>query len=204
VERRRLARVGILGGTFDPPHIGHLLLGETARQQLELDLVLLMPVGEPPHKAGSDVTPLGHRLAMTEIACANNDNLAVDCTDCDRPPPHHTVTLLPIVQAAYPAAQLWLLMGGDSLQDFPTWHNPREITAACRLAVLARPGVTIDWDWLATAVPDIRERVDWLDGPSFTLSSSDIRRWLANGRSMRYMLPSAVLRYIEKEGLYRR
>jgi nicotinate-nucleotide adenylyltransferase len=203
VERRRLARVGILGGTFDPPHIGHLLLGETARQQLELDLVLLMPVGEPPHKAASGITPLRHRLAMTEIACANNGNLAVDCTDCDRPPPHHTASLLPIVQAAYPAAQLWLLMGGDSLQDFPTWHNPREITAACRLAVLPRPGVVVDWDWLATAVPDIREWVNWLDGPSFTLSSSDIRRWLADGRSMRYMLPSAVLSYIKQENLYR-
>jgi nicotinate-nucleotide adenylyltransferase len=195
--------VGVLGGTFDPPHLGHLLLGETARQQLQLDRVLLTPVGEPPHKEASRITPLRHRLAMTELACADHPDFVVDYTDCQRPPPHHTASLLPLVQAAYPNAQLWLLIGGDSLQDLAAWHKPREVVAACRLAVLPRLGVTVDWDWLATAVPDIREKVDWLDGPSLTLSSSDARRWLADGRKLRYTLPTAVCAYIEKEGLYR-
>ena len=202
MERRRLTRLGILGGTFDPPHIGHLLLGETARQQLLLDKVLIMPVGQPPHKETSQITSLAHRLAMIELACADNPDLLVDCTDCERPSPHYTASLMPLVQGAYPDARLWLLLGSDSLQDLPTWHYPQEIVAACRLAVLPRPGVTVDWERLVAAVPSICDRVDWLDGPSFTLSSSDVRRWLAAGRNLRYMLPAAVSGYILREGLY--
>jgi nicotinate-nucleotide adenylyltransferase len=107
--------------------VGHLWLAEAAREQLALDRVLFLPVGEPPHKEGKRVTAVTHRLAMTQLAVQDNPFFAVDTTDSDRPPPHTTVTLLPHIQAQYPKAQLWLLIGADSLRDLPLWVEPARI-----------------------------------------------------------------------------
>ncbi len=152
-----VARIGLLGGTFDPPHMGHLWLAEAARDQLLLDKVLFLPVGQPPHKQGQQITAVSHRLAMLQKSIDGNSSFVMDTTDIDRPPPHTTCSLIPLVQQAYSQAKLWVIIGSDSLADFPTWVEPSLIIQHCRLAVLPRPGVKIDWMALETAVPGVTQ-----------------------------------------------
>lgn len=194
--------VGVLGGTFDPPHIGHLLLAETARQQLDLQQVLFLPAGQPPHKRGEPVSAPRHRLAMTRLAVAGNRHFAVDTLDMARPRPHYTSTLLPLLQEQYPQQTVWLLIGGDSLRDLPGWHDPESVVAHRHLAVLARPGAAFDWDSLEAVLPGVRAAVTLLDGPSVAVSSTRIRQWAAQGRSLRYLCPPSVRDYIARQQLY--
>jgi len=199
-----LKRLGVFGGTFDPPHIGHLLLAETARIALDLEQILFLPVGDPPHKNGCDVSPAHHRLAMTRLAIADNPAFVLDTTDIDRPAPHYTATLLPIIQSQYPQADLWLVLGSDSLQDLPNWHYPHDLLAQCRLAVLERPGVRLDWSALDRMLPELRDRLDWLTGPSMLISATMVRQFAAAGRSLRYLITEPVHQYITQHHLYPR
>lgn len=194
--------IGLLGGTFDPPHWGHLWLAELARVQLGLKKVLFLPVGDPVHKQGRVITAVSHRLQMVSLAIQKNPNFALDTTDCNRPAPHTTVSLLPLLQQAYPKAQFWLLVGADSLRDLPTWVEPQRLIQHCRLAVLPRPGVEINWRDLETAVPGIKTAVDLLDGPTLSISATAIRNWVKNGQEPTYLLPTAVSHYIQKHQLY--
>lgn len=195
-------RLGLLGGTFDPPHIGHLWLAETAREQLGLDRVLFLPVGEPPHKEGRAITAVSHRLHLTQLAIADQPAFQLDRTDADRPPPHTTVTLLPLIRAQHPGAQLWLLLGGDSLRDFAAWREPGQIIQQCRLAVLSRPGAEVDWAGLETAVSGLRAVVDRLEGPTLDISGTAVRHWARQQRSLRYLVPKPVAEYIRQHALY--
>lgn len=194
--------IGVLGGAFDPPHIGHLILGETAREQLGLDRVLFLPTGEPPHKEDRDVTAAHHRLAMTKLAITEDDYFDASAIDVDRPAPHYTSTLRPYLLEAFPGADLILVIGGDSLSDLPQWHEPQSIVAQWRIAVLPRPQSTLDWHKLAQCVPGIRDVTTILDGPSVAISSTQIRRWVSAGRELRYLMPTAVAQYIRENGLY--
>ena len=196
-------KLGLLGGTFDPLHRGHLWLAETARDQLGLDQVLFLPVGEPPHKQGWRVTAVAHRIQMLQLAIADQPAFAIDTTDVKRQPPHTTATLLPLLHQKYPMAEFWWLVGTDSVRDFATWHEPATVIAQCRLAALPRPGVgELDWQKLETAVPGLRTAVDLLDGPQLPISATKIRRWAAKGRSVRYLVGTAVNDYIRQHNLY--
>lgn len=197
-----MERIGLMGGTFDPPHLGHLWLAEAARQKLKLDKVLFLPAGQPPHKSDDPVTAVHHRAAMTKQAIQDNPHFQLDMTDAERPSPHYTSTLLPYIQQAYPESDLWLLIGSDSLSDLPFWHKPKTVIQQCRLAVLPRPGIAVNWVWLSLYVPGVDEAVDMLDGPTMDISSTGIRKWLATGGQPRYLLPSAVLSYIQEHKLY--
>lgn len=192
----------MLGGTFDPPHWGHLWLAELARLRLRLDKVLFLPVGDPVHKQGRVITAVPHRLHMVSLAIQDNPYFALDTTDCTRPAPHTTVTLLPLLQKAQPDAAFWLLLGGDSLRDLPSWTKPERLITQCRLAVLPRPGAVIDWEGLETAVPGIETAVDLLDGPPLSLSATAIRAWIKEGYTATYLLPTAVATYIQQNALY--
>jgi nicotinate-nucleotide adenylyltransferase len=139
---------------------------------------------------------------MTALAIAGNPDFALDVTDAEREAPHYTSTLLPLLQERLGPAELWLLIGGDSLRDLPTWYHPRQLLRHCRLAVLPRPGANIDWTRLNTAVPEAAARTDMLDGPTMALSSTALRRLAAAGRSLRYLVPDAVRRYVAEHGLY--
>ncbi|WP_420643654.1 nicotinate-nucleotide adenylyltransferase [Candidatus Leptofilum sp.] len=196
------SRIGLLGGTFDPPHWGHLWLAELARVQLNLDKVLFLPVGDPVHKQGQIITAVFHRLQMISLAIQDNPCFVLDTTDCTRPAPHTTVSLLPLLQQSHPEADFWLLIGGDSLRDLPTWVEPGRLIQHCRLGVLPRPGAEIDWADLSTAVPNIKTAVDMLDGPTLSISATAIRRWVKNGNEPRYLLPTAVAEYIHEKHLY--
>lgn len=194
--------LGLLGGTFDPPHIGHLLLAQTAMAELGLERVLFLPAGQPVHKGDQVVSAAHHRITMARLAVAGNDAFVVDTTDVERPGPHTTVTLLPLLEEKYAARPFWLLIGGDSLRDLPTWVRPQELVARIRLAVLPRPEATINWPALEAAVPGVRAAVHLLDGPTVALSSTRMRQWASAGRSLRYMTPDPACAYIARTSLY--
>lgn len=196
--------LGILGGTFDPPHYGHLALAETARVQLGLDRVLFAPVGEQPLKPGLIVTPAEQRAAMTELAIADNPAFALTRADLDRPGPHYTVDLLALLRAAQPeVAQWYFLLGEDSLADLPRWRDPAGILAQARLAVMPRLGRRADLSALQAQLPALAERLVWLDMPYLDIAATDLRRRARIGLPLRYLVPPAVEAYIHAHALYR-
>jgi nicotinate-nucleotide adenylyltransferase len=211
--RANIERLGVLGGTFDPPHYGHLLLADTARIQLCLDRVLFVPAGQPPHKPEAQPSLAAHRVALVELALADAGEPAfvLSQVDLDRPGPHYTVDTLMMLRAAYPAAEMWFLIGGDSLDDLPKWRDPVRIIALARLAVLPRPGYEPDVDALTKRLPlddallqkvDLRQRIDWLMGPSLDVSSSALRERAHRGLPLRYLAPPSVEAYVRRHRLY--
>jgi nicotinate-nucleotide adenylyltransferase len=194
--------LGLLGGTFDPPHYGHLVLAETARVQLRLDRVLFVVAGLPPHKPGRPITPDRHRAAMVEVAIADNPAFAISRVDVDRPGPHYTVETLSLLRREYPEAELFFLVGGDSLAQFLTWRDPVGILLQARLAVMPRPGYEPDLAALEQVVPDAHDRLAWLDAPFLDISASDLRRRVRKGLSIRYLVPPPVEAYVREHCLY--
>lgn len=196
-------RVGVFGGSFDPIHLGHLILLEEARVQLRLDRVLLVPAADPPHKQNRALTPVAQRIAMVQLAIADNDHVAISRVDVDRLGPHYTVEMLQLLQAELGShCELFFLMGMDSLRDLPTWYQPMWLVQNCRLVALSRPDVEIDWVALESALPGIRERVVILDMPEIEISSSGLRERVQSGGPIRYQVPDAVLGFIREQGLY--
>jgi nicotinate-nucleotide adenylyltransferase len=198
-----MTRIGILGGTFDPPHIGHLILAEVARNSLDLDRVLWAVAADPPHKQGLSITPVAHRLKMVELAISGSRAFRVSLVDVERPGPHYTVDMLRILSGEYPGDDLIFIIGGDSLADLPHWHRPSELIEAARLAVLNRPTASIDWPTLEASIPGLRERVTLLHGPQIDVSGIDLRKRLRQRQSVRYLVPESVVSYIESNNLYR-
>jgi nicotinate-nucleotide adenylyltransferase len=195
-------RLGILGGTFDPPHYGHLVLAENARVQLRLERVLFVLAGHPPHKPDRPIAPANHRVAMVEAAIADNPAFVLSRVDLERPGPHYTVEMLALLQQEYPQADLFFLLGGDSLAQFLTWHDPAGIVREARLAVMRRPGYEPDLAGLERAVPGVRERLVWLDAPYLDVAASGLRRRAHEGLPLRYLVPPAVEAYIHEHRLY--
>ncbi len=198
-----MTRLGILGGTFDPPHIAHLVMAGQARSQLNLSRVILVPAGQPPHKLGRPVTPIEHRLAMMQLAIADDPNLALSRVEVDRPGPHYTADTLAVLRTAHPEDELYLLIGSDSLRDLMAWRDPARIVAQARLAVMRRPDAAPDMGALEVAIPGIGARVEWVDAPWLDISSHDIQRRVRAGLSIRHLVPAVVERYIVEHGLYR-
>lgn len=198
-------RLGILGGTFDPIHIGHLILAEEARYELHLDQVLLAPAADPPHKRQQDKSPAGHRVKMVELAIADNPHLALSRVDLDRPGPHYTLDMVRLLRAQHgPDVELFFLMGLDSLADLPTWHRPLDLMQQCHLVAFSRPDANFDWDELEAALPGVRSQVMLLPMPELGISSTDLRERARQGRPLRYQVLPAVERYIHDHQLYRR
>lgn len=205
IQRRvNLRRVGIFGGTFDPIHIGHLILAEEAWFQLQLDRVYLAPAGDPPHKLGRQLAPVRDRLYMAELATADIDYVLVSSIDADRPGPHYTSDMVRLLQAeAGPNTELYFLMGMDSLRDLPTWHEAAWLVEHARLVALSRHDVKLNWEALEAALPGIRSRVIILDMPELEIASHVIQQRVRNGQPIRHMVPRSVEAYIQKHNLYR-
>ena len=198
-----VVRIGILGGTFDPVHIGHLILAEEARDQLGLTSVYFVPAGDPPHKRTRRLAPVEHRIQMIGLEIASNTAFQVSRVDEDRHGPHYTIDMVRIFQAQLPqGGELYFLMGFDSLTELPTWHRPADLVAACRLVALTRYNVPLDWEYLEGRLPGIRERVALLDMPELEIASHQIQERIRQGRSIRYLAPEEVRRYIQETGLY--
>jgi non-canonical purine NTP pyrophosphatase (RdgB/HAM1 family)/nicotinate (nicotinamide) nucleotide adenylyltransferase len=199
-------RVGVMGGTFDPVHIGHLMAAEEAIWALALDRVIFAPAGVPPHKPGATPADAGHRMAMIELAIAGDDRMALSRVDIDRPGPHFTVDMLALLrrEGAVPAgAGLWFIMGADSLVDLPTWRDPSGIIRLARLAVVRRPGFAPDLGEVARAVPGVADSVDLVEMPLVGVSGTDIRLRVGEGRPIRHQVPRSVEAYIGAQALYR-
>ena len=199
---------GVLGGTFDPIHDGHLALAENAREELGLAGVLFLPAGIPPHKPDRVVTPAVHRLAMLELAIADDPFFQVSRVELERPGPSYAVDTAaqlvaqPPVVGADPGAFVWL-MSSEALAGLPTWREPRRLVEMMRIGVAPRLGYARpDQAWLATQFPGQEDRFTFLDGPELGHSASRIRRLVGEGRSIRYLVPPAVEAYIHDHDLY--
>ncbi len=199
---RALDRLGIFGGTFDPPHLGHLILAECAVNGLNLSRVLFVLAADPPHKQGQLVTPVAHRLAMLEHAIADNPCFALSRIDIDRPGPHYSVDMLRLLCAEYAESPLFFLMGGDSLDHFLTWRDPAGILDSAQLAVIRRPGAPFDLRELTAQLPSLPDRLQFVDAPPIGVAASDLRDRIHAGQSIRYQVPDAVAAYIHENHLY--
>jgi nicotinate-nucleotide adenylyltransferase len=195
--------LGILGGTFDPIHHGHLAIAEDAREVLGLERVLFVPAGLPPHKRERPVTPAGHRLAMVELAIAGNPCFAASRIEVDRDGPSYTADTLEAMHAAG-GRDLWFILSGEALAGLPAWHRPARVLELARLAVVPRGGVAApDPAWIEQHFPGRADRFTFLSGPLLPISGSVVRRRVAAGRSIRYLVPDPVARYIAEHQLYR-
>ena len=199
-----MARVGLLGGTFNPPHLAHLVCAQEALVQLGLDRVLLVPVGVAPHKEVEAEPGVEHRIAMCEAAVAGDDRFAVSRADVDRSGPAYTVELLRAVRDESPDDELWFIVGGDMAHSLPSWREPEAVLELATLAVAEREGVRrADITERLGVLPGAGARVDFFDMPRLDISSSLLRRRAAAGGPLRYLVPDAVAGYIDREGLYR-
>lgn len=200
----RPPRLGVYGGTFDPPHLGHLILAETAADSLGLDRVLFAPAAHPPHKDPASVRAAAeHRVAMVTHAIADNARFALSQIDIDRPGPHYTVDMLRLLRDQVGDATLIFLIGSDSLHDLPTWSRPDELLTLAVLGVMRRPGSMPDLAALEQHFPTIRARIEWVDAPLIDISATSLASRIAAGRSVRYQIPDSVCAYISEHGLYR-
>ena len=195
---------GIFGGTFDPPHLGHLILASEALDQLGLARLLWVLTPNPPHKLGQAITPLEDRLAMTRLALEDYPAFELSTAEIDRPGPHYTLDTIKLIGTLYPASEMVLLLGGDSLRDLPAWHRPLELVSACRyIGVMRRPGDNIDLAGLEQGIPGVSKKVRFVDAPLLEIASRDIRRRAAEGRVFRHYIPAKVYEYIRERGLYK-
>ena len=204
----RVTALGILGGTFDPIHWGHLAIAEAARETLGLARVLFVPAARPPHKPNEPISPGLDRAAMVEAAIADNAAFELSTLELDRPGPSWSADTLAAIadreRAAGRVVDLWFILSAEAARGLPTWHEPGRVLDAARIAVLPRAGSpAIDPGWPEAAFPGHGERFRLLDGPSIQVSASDIRARAAAGRSIRYLVPPAVAAYIGDHALYR-
>lgn len=195
-------RIGVFGGTFDPIHIGHLIIATELRHALRLDRLLFVPTGQPPHKADQAVTADADRLAMLELAIAGDPAFEISTLDLERAGPSYTADLLRLLSAQFPDARLFFLMGEDSLRDLPNWHQPDAILALAELGIASRPEIDLDLADIYERLPSARGRVQIVPTTLIDISSSDLRQRVRDGRPIRYLVPAAVEAYIMSNNLY--
>ncbi len=199
--------VGVFGGTFDPVHVGHLVLAEQCREQARLDQVWFIPSARPPHKLDRPLAPFGQRVEMLNLAIAGHAAFRVNEVEKERPGPSYTADTLDLLHQRYPETDLALILGADCLPDLQYWHDPARIVARATLLIAGRPGWTL-WSAeelqtalrLPTADSIRQERVVM---PQIDIASRDLRQRVREGRSIRYLVPRAVECYIVEHKLYR-
>ncbi|HTD76743.1 MAG TPA: nicotinate-nucleotide adenylyltransferase [Chloroflexota bacterium] len=197
-----MIRLGLLGGTFDPPHYGHLLAAQEVAWRLHIDRVLFLPARQNPLKRGEPSSSAEDRCEMVALAVADNPIFELSRLDLDRPPPSYTADLLRALQS--PEHELFFLVGADILPELPKWREPQQIVQLARLVVVNRPGApSPDMERVEAVLPGVRERVDRVQIPGVDVSSREIRKRVAAGRPIRYLTPPAVERYIIDRRLYR-
>ncbi len=196
-------QIGLFGGTFDPPHLGHLILASEAYSQLALNRLLWVLTPEPPHKQDQTITPIEHRLAMVELAIQDNPDFHLSRIEMDRPGPHYTLDTVELIAQQYPEADITPIIGGNSLRDLPTWHRPKELLQACHwVGVMQRPGEQENLEALERSLPGISSKVHYVDAPLLEIASREIRSRISTGQPYRYYLPSPVYEYIQQNHLY--
>jgi nicotinate-nucleotide adenylyltransferase len=197
--------IGIMGGTFDPIHLGHLVTAETARQAFHLRKVIFVPAGRPPHKQGQPITAAEHRFMMTVLATVSHPHFEVDRVEVDREGPSYSVDTVAFFREQYRGSNLYFITGADAVLEICSWHNCHRLLSMCRVVAATRPGYDLaGLSRLADVVgEELFRRIVPLEVPALAISSSDLRRQVAEGKSIRYLVPRAVEQYIQKHGLYR-
>lgn len=203
-----IRRIGVLGGTFDPVHYGHLVIAEEVYATLELTEMVFVPTGQPPHKTQEVITPAEHRLAMLELAIASNPHFTISRVDLDRPGPSYTVDTLRLLQKQWgEETAIYFVIGGDSLEDFLSWYDAAGILKQLTyLVAVRRPGYNESeeyYDRLEARLPGIKQRLLVVEAPQFEISATDLRLRVAEGRPIKYQTPESVEQYIIEYGLYR-
>lgn len=201
-------RYGILGGTFDPPHVGHLVLAQEVYVRMSLDRVWFLPAREPPHKAGRSISSVADRLAMLERAVAADERFMVSTVELNRPGPSYTVDTLRELRSLWgDDAWMVLILGWDMIAYLPKWHDAAGVVAgADQIAAVRRPGIVTSDDELATLeaqLPGLREKLVIVPAPQLAISGTEIRTRVAQMLPVRYLTPDAVATYIETRALYR-
>lgn len=196
--------IGVLGGTFDPPHLGHLILADTGRVAMELAQVLWVVTAQSPLKLDDNISPIGIRVEMVQAAIKDNPGFALSRADIERPEPYYAVGTLQWLAERHQGARFAYLMGADSLRDLPKWHMPRDFIQACdALGVMNRSGVDVDMESLERSLPGISRKVHFFDAPLIGISGKDIRRRVKTGESFRYLVPPDVTDIIIQHSLYK-
>lgn len=198
-------RIGIFGGTFDPIHLGHLIIAEQAREQARLDQVWFVPSARPPHKLDKPMTPFDRRVDMLQLAIAGQNNFRVETIEKDRPGPSFTADTLADLDRAQPGNDWFLILGADCLPDLAKWYEPLRIVEQATLLVAARPGWTV-WTTKQLAaslgVGEEKIRLEPILIPLIEISSRDLRRRSAEGRSISFMVPHSVDVFIRERHIY--
>ncbi len=200
--------IGLIGGTFDPIHYGHLVIAEEVRATLQLDKMVFVPTGRPPHKPGRNVTAALHRLNMVQLAIASNPHFTLSRIEIDRPKPSYTVETLRILRQQWGTnIALYFVIGWDSLEDFHTWYEPigilQQIT---HLVAVRRPGYVEEPAYnklLEARLPGIMQRLLVLPAPQLEISATELRQRVAEAHPIKYQTPEVVEQYIQEHGLYR-
>ncbi len=193
-----MRRLGVLGGTFDPVHIGHLLLAQYVQEKMRLDAVLFIPAADPPHKEGrTDMAPAAARLAMVELAIQGFPRFRASRIELDRSGKSYTYDTLEKLRADCPGSELYLILGSDNAAQMSTWYKPNGILELCTVVAGSRPTTSVQVD------SALAQRMVAINSPVIEVSSTQIRRRLSQGLSIRYMVPEKVEGYIEEKGLYR-
>lgn len=196
-------KIGIFGGTFDPPHLGHLIIAAEAHAQLKLDRILWVLTPAPPHKQNQRVAPLADRLDMVLAEIGSDPAFELSYVEIDRPGPHYAVDTVRLLSGQYPGAELCYLLGGDSLRDLPLWYHPHEFCDLVnQIGVMHRPGAKFNLDGLEQVIPGIKKKVVFVNSPLLEISSRQIRARIASGRHFRYFLPEKVYQIIQDRRLY--
>jgi nicotinate-nucleotide adenylyltransferase len=201
-EQGPLRRIGIFGGTFDPIHRGHLHIADGLREKLDLDQIIWVVAGKPPHKRGQIVSDDDDRIAMVQLALGDRTGDIVSRVEVDRPGPSYTVDTLEKLTAEFGPAHYFFLMGEDSLRDFPTWRDPEQILALADLGVVGRPGIDTDLADLAASLPELDGKIHLAPLDELPYSSSEIRQRVANGQPIADHTVEPVVQYIRDHGLY--
>jgi nicotinate-nucleotide adenylyltransferase len=196
-------RLGIFGGTFDPPHVGHLILAAEARDQLDLDSTIWVLTPNPPHKQGKEISSIEDRLAMVELAIQDDTDFSLSFVDIDRPGPHYSLDTASILKKQYPDQELFYLMGGDSLQDLPHWYRVSEFLEVLDgIGAMRRPGDEIDLKSLFSQLPQLEYKLNFVTAPLLEISAEQIRHRAREGRAYRYYLLPQIYRYICENKIY--
>jgi len=197
-------RIGILGGTFDPIHYGHLVAGEEAKRALDLERVLFVPSARPPHKQAYPVSPADIRVQMVRLAIADNPYFELSTMEVDRPGFSYTVdTIASLRRELGEQSELFFILGEDALADLPTWHDPKRLLELCQLIAVNRPGYhSFSLRLLERQLPGVEKRVHEVRIPELAIWSTELRARVCSGLSVRYLLPDAVHDFVYARGLY--
>jgi nicotinate-nucleotide adenylyltransferase len=194
--------IGVLGGTFDPVHIGHLVVAEEARIRLGFKEVLFVPAGQPWRKIDRNITPADHRVEMVRRAIADNPHFKLCTLEVERPGPSYTVDTLTMLRKQLGSeASLFFILGRDTLAELSLWKEPKKLVQLCKLVVAPRLG-SKDLKHLETSIPGLLDKVIQLDMPVIGISSAEIRQRIAQGLSVRYLVPDEVEKYITEQKIY--